>query len=58
MKAMADPAFLEEAKKLDVEVNPNSGQSLQELIAKIYNTPPDILQSSKDLLAAQGVSMQ
>ena len=58
MKAMADPAFLEEAKKLDVEVNPNSGQSLQELIAKIYNTPPDIVQSSKDMLAAQGVSMQ
>lgn len=58
IKAMADPNFLQEAEKLGVEVDPNSGEALQELIQKIYNTQPEILQLSKDLLAAQGVSMQ
>lgn len=58
MKASADPDYLQEAKKIDLEVDPNSGEALQELVAKIYMTPPEIVQLSKDLLAAQGVSMR
>lgn len=58
LKAASDPAYLQEAKKLDLEVQPNSGEALQELISRIYKTPPDIVQLSKDMLTAQGVSMK
>jgi tripartite-type tricarboxylate transporter receptor subunit TctC len=40
---MTDPAFLAEAKKLDLEVNPLSGPQVAALLATIYATPKDII---------------
>jgi hypothetical protein len=45
---MKDPAFLAEAKKLDLEVRPVPGVEVEKLIREIYASPPDVVK-----LAAQ-----
>ena len=45
---MKDPAFLAEAKRLDLEVRPVPGIEVEKLIKEIYATPPDVVK-----LAAQ-----
>jgi tripartite-type tricarboxylate transporter receptor subunit TctC len=40
---MKDPAFLAEAKKLNLEVRPVSGIEIDKLIKEIYATPPDVV---------------
>jgi tripartite-type tricarboxylate transporter receptor subunit TctC len=43
MATMADPKFLEIAKKRDLEIQPKSGPEVQEFIARIYQTPKAIV---------------
>jgi tripartite-type tricarboxylate transporter receptor subunit TctC len=45
---MKDPAFLAEAKKLDLEVRPVPGAEVEKLIKEIYASPPEVVK-----LAAQ-----
>jgi len=45
---MKDPAFLAEAKRLDLEVRPVSGVEVDKLIKEIYASPADVVK-----LAAQ-----
>ena len=45
---MKDPQFLAEAKRLDLEVRPVTGQDVETLIKEIYASPPDVVK-----LAAQ-----
>ena len=45
---MKDPAFLNEAKRLDLEVRPVPGVEVEKLIKEIYASPPDVVK-----LAAQ-----
>jgi tripartite-type tricarboxylate transporter receptor subunit TctC len=40
---MKDPEFLAEAKKLDLDVNPVSGNAIDKLLAELYATPKDVL---------------
>jgi tripartite-type tricarboxylate transporter receptor subunit TctC len=40
---MRDPAFLAEAQRLDLEVNPVDGASLAALLAELYATPKDVV---------------
>ena len=40
---MADPAFLAEAKQRGLEVNPVGGAEIDELIAELYRSPPDVV---------------
>ena len=40
---MADPAFLAEAKQRGLEVNPVTGAEIDELIAELYRSPPDVV---------------
>jgi tripartite-type tricarboxylate transporter receptor subunit TctC len=40
---MKDPEFLAEAKKLDLDVNPVDGKSIDKLLTELYATPKDIL---------------
>ena len=42
--------FLAEAAKIDLEINPVSGEELQKLVADAYKTPPDIVKRTADLL--------
>jgi tripartite-type tricarboxylate transporter receptor subunit TctC len=50
---MKDPDFLAEANKLHVEVRPVSWQKIDQLMAQLYATPPDVLNKAK--AAAGGV---
>jgi tripartite-type tricarboxylate transporter receptor subunit TctC len=47
---MTDKAFIEEAIKLKLTVEPISGQSLSAMIAEIYKTPPQIVQRVTKIL--------
>jgi tripartite-type tricarboxylate transporter receptor subunit TctC len=49
MDTMNDPDFLAEAEKLKLEVTPVPGEKVEQLVAEIYRTPPDIV--SKALAA-------
>jgi tripartite-type tricarboxylate transporter receptor subunit TctC len=40
---MKDPAFLAEAKKLNLEVRPVSGADVEKLIKDVYASPPDVV---------------
>lgn len=43
METLKDPAFLAEAKKLDLEIDPITGEEITELLVDLYNTPKDIV---------------
>jgi tripartite-type tricarboxylate transporter receptor subunit TctC len=43
METMQDKAFLAEAQKLNLEITPVSGEKVQELVAEMYHTPPEVL---------------
>jgi len=43
---MTDPEFLAEAKKADLEVNPVNGETIDRLLADLYQTPKDILEKA------------
>ena len=43
MDALRDPALLGDAKKMRLDINPTPGEELQELVEKIYRTPPEIV---------------
>ncbi len=53
MATMTDPAFLAEAEKAQLEVNPVAGEDLQKLVAEIYRTPPEVAKKAAQLLAAK-----
>jgi len=42
--AVADPAFLEDAKKQNLNVVPVSAREMREVVARAYATPPDVVQ--------------
>jgi tripartite-type tricarboxylate transporter receptor subunit TctC len=44
---LTDPAFLAEADKLKLEVNPVSGEDVTRLVAELYATPKDIVEEAK-----------
>jgi hypothetical protein len=50
METWSDPDLLAEAKKINLGVAPISGADVQDLIAKIYATPPQIIAKAKDAL--------
>jgi tripartite-type tricarboxylate transporter receptor subunit TctC len=41
--AMKDPELLAEAKRLNVDIIPNSGEEVQRLVAQMYATPADVV---------------
>ncbi len=41
--AMKDPELLAEAKRLNVDIIPNSGEEVQQLVAQMYATPADVV---------------
>ena len=46
-KTMQDPNFLEEAKKLNLEINPLYADEMQKLINAVIATPPDVVKLAK-----------
>ena len=49
MATMKDPQFLAETEKLKLEINPVSGERVQELVAEIYRTPPELLKKAVEV---------
>jgi tripartite-type tricarboxylate transporter receptor subunit TctC len=47
MATLKDPAFLAEAEKLKLDVNPVSGEEVDKLIAELYATPKDIVEETR-----------
>jgi tripartite-type tricarboxylate transporter receptor subunit TctC len=44
---MKDPAFLAEAKKLRLAINPISGERIQKLIEDVYASPPAVVERAR-----------
>jgi tripartite-type tricarboxylate transporter receptor subunit TctC len=52
-ETMADPELIAEMKARGQEVNPVGGAALDQLIAGLYATPPDIVAETKKAIAGQ-----
>jgi len=50
METMRDPDLLAEAHRLDIEIDPISGEELQALAEKIFTTPPAVVERAKQAL--------
>jgi tripartite-type tricarboxylate transporter receptor subunit TctC len=50
-ETLKDAAFLAEADKLKLEVNPVSGAEVDKLIAELYRTPSDIVEEARKAIA-------
>ncbi len=50
-ETMRDPAFLEEAKSVKLDVNPVGGAEIDKLIGDLYRTPPDVIAETKAAIA-------
>jgi tripartite-type tricarboxylate transporter receptor subunit TctC len=53
MDTMTDPAFVADAEKSQLEVNPVAGDDLQKLVAEIYRAPPEVAKRAAQLLAVK-----
>ena len=53
MDTMTDPAFLADAEKSQLEVNPVSGEDVQKLVAEVYRTPPEVAKKAAQVLAVK-----
>jgi hypothetical protein len=47
---LKDSALLAEAEKLGLDINPMGGEELQALVAKLYATPPNVVERAKQSL--------
>jgi len=47
MDTFHDPAFLDEAQRLNLEVSPTSGEETEALIHQVFATPADIVEKAK-----------
>jgi tripartite-type tricarboxylate transporter receptor subunit TctC len=54
MEVAADPEFLAEAEKSQLEISPVSGEKLQTMVQEIVNTPPDIVEKYKAAVTPKG----
>jgi tripartite-type tricarboxylate transporter receptor subunit TctC len=50
METWQDPALLDDATKMRLDVRPISGEQVQSLLRKIYASPPALLQSARDAI--------
>jgi len=50
MDTVTDPAFLADAAKAELEINPVDGAEVQKLVADVYQTPPEIARKAGELL--------
>jgi len=49
---MKDEGFLAEMKKLDLEVRPQSGARIEQLVKEVYSYPPDVVKIASDAIRA------
>src|ERR671919_789819 len=51
VKTLNDPEVLAEAKKARMDVEPTSGEELESLVREIFDSPPEVLERVKKILA-------
>ena len=44
---MKDPAFLADAEKSRIEINPVAGAAIDALVKDLYRTPPDVVAEAR-----------
>ncbi len=49
-KTMVDPEFKAEAEKARIDINPTTGQKVQELVTRIFSTPPETVARAKRII--------
>ena len=49
---MKDPAFLAEAEKLHAEIDPLTGEQVQDIVRNVLNTPKPVLEQIKATLSS------
>jgi tripartite-type tricarboxylate transporter receptor subunit TctC len=50
MATLRDPQFLAEAKKMKIEIEPVSGERVQQIVRDIYATPPEVVKQAIALM--------
>ena len=50
METMKDDELLSEAKRMRLAIDPISGEDLQELAGKIFGTPRDLVEKTKQAM--------
>jgi tripartite-type tricarboxylate transporter receptor subunit TctC len=50
---MKDPGFIAESQKLNLEIDPMSGQELADLVRKVNATAPDVVARVKEALKSR-----
>ena len=50
---LADPEFLDDARRMGLEVSPVSGHAVETLIDELYATPEDVLAKTRRVIVAQ-----
>jgi len=51
VKTLSDPDMLEEAKKGRMDVDPATGEELEALVKEIFDSPPEVVERVKKILA-------
>jgi len=46
-ETMADPALLDDAQKMRIDIEPLSGAKVQEVVSRLYTTPKDIVERAR-----------
>jgi hypothetical protein len=52
--ALADPAFLQDAARQNLNVAPVGAREMFEIVAKAYRTPPDVVRRTMRALGRAG----
>jgi hypothetical protein len=52
-QTLKDPALLSEAKAMRLEISPLDGASVQNLIARLYGEPEDLVRRTRQLLGTE-----
>jgi tripartite-type tricarboxylate transporter receptor subunit TctC len=50
MDALKDPELLAQAKKQRLDIQPISGEEVQQLVTKVYGMPPNVVAKAKEAL--------
>ena len=53
MQTFKDPEFLEDAKKVKMEVSPTSGADVEKVVAEFHAVPSGVKQKLKEVLSAK-----
>ena len=53
MATFADPRLLAEAKKMNFDIEPMSGEDMQALVTRLYATPTNVVEKAKQALTAK-----